>query len=223
MQPTTLTLPTLSTSIQECLDSQDYRRALDLIEEMYLNAARSRPEELGKIGMCRTRVLSLLPTDCLERVCSRANATNRYALLVQTHLLLAARYEHQNATAQACSHYEALGAVLHPLMETPLAAGVDPRMPPDLSGLEHTSESSGDRTFDKEELSFLRHLSRKVPQLTRTELSVALHLRRNCSSKEIARSLGIAPTTVNLHRTRLRRKLGLETKMGLVQYLTAFQ
>ncbi len=49
----------------------------------------------------------------------------------------------------------------------------------------------------------------KYSKMSRREIEVANFIRNGMSSKEIARNLGIAPETVNRHRNRIRKKLGL--------------
>jgi HD-GYP domain-containing protein (c-di-GMP phosphodiesterase class II)/DNA-binding CsgD family transcriptional regulator len=49
-------------------------------------------------------------------------------------------------------------------------------------------------------------------QVTQREQEVLVHLARGCSNKEIARKLGISPSTAGTHVENLYRKLGVSTR-----------
>ncbi|TSE25970.1 PAS and helix-turn-helix domain-containing protein [Tepidimonas aquatica] len=55
--------------------------------------------------------------------------------------------------------------------------------------------------------------------LTAREREVAALLLKGCTAKQAARQLGISPRTVEVHRTRLMRKLGARSTVELVQRL----
>ncbi len=57
-----------------------------------------------------------------------------------------------------------------------------------------------------------------LKRLTDRELQVFEHLGRGRSTHEIAEALRISPKTVESHRGRIKRKLGLETTATLVQH-----
>lgn len=48
--------------------------------------------------------------------------------------------------------------------------------------------------------------------LTQTETRVALLIAKGFSTKAVARELGVAPATVNIHRKHVRRKLGIRSR-----------
>lgn len=60
---------------------------------------------------------------------------------------------------------------------------------------------------------------RVAGELTAREREVAQHLVTGCTSKEIARLLGLSPRTVEAHRGRLMKKLGAASHGELVARL----
>jgi tetratricopeptide (TPR) repeat protein len=66
---------------------------------------------------------------------------------------------------------------------------------------------------------FLRALEDRAPRLSQTELKVAMLLRLNLQSKEIATIMNVDTKTIEVYRTRLRAKLRLQTTDNLVRFL----
>jgi tetratricopeptide (TPR) repeat protein/DNA-binding CsgD family transcriptional regulator len=66
---------------------------------------------------------------------------------------------------------------------------------------------------------FQRALLKKGPNLTPTELRVCALIRCDLSTKEIAQMLGTSIRTVDTHRTRVRKKLGLGLSDNLYTFL----
>ncbi len=66
---------------------------------------------------------------------------------------------------------------------------------------------------------FARKLLARHADLTPTELRICSLLRLNMSTKEIASMLNVSPHNVDMHRWRLRKKLGLKPRATLVAYL----
>lgn len=62
-------------------------------------------------------------------------------------------------------------------------------------------------------------LFHQFPTLTATERKVCILLRAGRSTKEIARLLHISPDTADTHRTRIRRKLGLQSGQSIASVL----
>jgi DNA-binding NarL/FixJ family response regulator len=58
--------------------------------------------------------------------------------------------------------------------------------------------------------------------LTGRERDVMLHLKEGLASKAIARNLGISAKTVDVHKYRLRQKLGLQSDLELARYAALF-
>ncbi|WBL22660.1 tetratricopeptide repeat protein [Zunongwangia sp. HRR-M8] len=70
---------------------------------------------------------------------------------------------------------------------------------------------------------FVKQLSeRALSKLSSTELRLAMLLRLNLSSKEIAAILRVTPDSVRVARYRLRRKLPIEQKQELVNFMLQF-
>ncbi|QCK15142.1 tetratricopeptide repeat protein [Mangrovivirga cuniculi] len=68
---------------------------------------------------------------------------------------------------------------------------------------------------------FIQNLQDKAEKLTVNEKRLAILLRSDFNSKEIAIAMGVAPKTIDMNRYRLRKKLGLEKGKNLVEYLKA--
>ena len=70
---------------------------------------------------------------------------------------------------------------------------------------------------------FIKQLSKRATaKLSSTELRLAMLLRLNLSSKEIAAILRVTPDSVRVARYRLRRKLPIEPKQELVNFMLQF-
>lgn len=69
--------------------------------------------------------------------------------------------------------------------------------------------------------SFLRRLSVRYRDLTQTELRICALLRLNLATKEIARILNVTPHNIDMHRWRIRRKIGLPAGSTLVAHLAS--
>lgn len=66
---------------------------------------------------------------------------------------------------------------------------------------------------------FIMALSKKYPNLTSKDIKLCVYLKMNLSSKEIAPMLNISFRGVELHRYRLRKKLGLLQEESLSKFL----
>ena len=73
--------------------------------------------------------------------------------------------------------------------------------------------------FEEVHPGFFERLKDSCPNLTSNELRLCALLRLNLSSKKIASMLGISPSSVKIARYRLRKKLQLNTKVRLTDYL----
>lgn len=65
----------------------------------------------------------------------------------------------------------------------------------------------------------MHHARTSTENLSSREREVVAHLAQGLSSKEIARVLGLSPRTVEMHRSRLLRKLGVRTTTQLLALL----
>jgi tetratricopeptide (TPR) repeat protein/DNA-binding CsgD family transcriptional regulator len=70
---------------------------------------------------------------------------------------------------------------------------------------------------------FQRAVLRKGPNMTPTELRVCALIRCDLSTKEIAQMLGTSIRTIDTHRTRIRKKLGLDGSANLYTFLMDIQ
>lgn len=66
---------------------------------------------------------------------------------------------------------------------------------------------------------FIIALSKKFPNLTPKDIKLCVYLKMNLSSKEIAPMMNISFRGVELHRYRLRKKLGLSQEESLSMFL----
>ena len=66
---------------------------------------------------------------------------------------------------------------------------------------------------------FIINLSKKFPNLTPKDIKLCVYLKMNLSSKEIAPMMNISFRGVELHRYRLRKKLGLTQDENLSKFL----
>lgn len=73
--------------------------------------------------------------------------------------------------------------------------------------------------FDELNDGFLKRLKAEHSNLSRSDLKVCAYLRLNFSSKQIAQLQNISVRGVEIHRYRIRKKLGLQTELPLNEYL----
>ncbi len=70
--------------------------------------------------------------------------------------------------------------------------------------------------------SFIHRLTETFPTMTDNEKRLASLLRLNLSSKEIASILNISPKSVEMNRYRLRKKLKVDPKVNLSDFIREF-
>ena len=73
--------------------------------------------------------------------------------------------------------------------------------------------------FDEVQGDFIKRLQDQYPELSPSDLKLCAYLRMNLSTKEIAPFLKISPRGVEIHRYRLRKKLGISRDVNLVDFL----
>ena len=66
---------------------------------------------------------------------------------------------------------------------------------------------------------FYLRLNVKYPRLTDKEKRLSAYIRLNLTSKEIASLLNIATKSVEINRYRLRKKLGIDPKTNLTEFI----
>ena len=77
--------------------------------------------------------------------------------------------------------------------------------------------------FDEVNNDFLRKLKTKFPALSNTDLKVCAYLQLNLSSKEIAQLMNISVRGVEISRYRLRKKLQIQEKQTLNDFLNSIE
>lgn len=77
-------------------------------------------------------------------------------------------------------------------------------------------------SFDQVHGNFITRLKDKYPGLTPQEIKFAAYIRMNLNTKEIANLLGISVRGVEIGRYRVRKKLELERKDNLSDFLLRF-
>jgi DNA-binding CsgD family transcriptional regulator len=73
--------------------------------------------------------------------------------------------------------------------------------------------------FENADRNFFKKVKDHHPGLSPNDLKLCAYLRLNLSSKEIAPMLNISPRSVEVKRYRLRKKMNLDAKAGLVGYI----
>jgi phosphate/sulfate permease len=76
--------------------------------------------------------------------------------------------------------------------------------------------------INEQNSNFIHKLSESFPSITDNEKRLASLLRLNLSSKEIASILNISPKSVEMNRYRLRKKLKVDPKINLNDFIRDF-
>lgn len=76
--------------------------------------------------------------------------------------------------------------------------------------------------INEQNSKFIHQLSKSFPTMTDNEKRLASLLRLNLSSKEIASILNISPKSVEMNRYRLRKKLKVDPKLNLSDFIREF-
>ncbi len=76
--------------------------------------------------------------------------------------------------------------------------------------------------FERVHIGFLKNLQKKYPTLSLTEKRLCAFLRLNMTTKEIANIMHVSSRAVEQSRYRLRKKLGLDKKQDLNNFLCQF-
>lgn len=66
---------------------------------------------------------------------------------------------------------------------------------------------------------FYERLIKKHPSLTQSEMRLCAYIKLNLSTKEIATHINIAPSSVEVARYRLRKKMDLDSEINLHEYI----
>ena len=88
------------------------------------------------------------------------------------------------------------------------------------TNIEHDSDLDNfQSSFDAVHNDFLKKLGEQYPQLTHKDKMLCAYIKMNLMSKEIAPLLNISVRGVEISRYRLRKKLGLDEKANLAEFL----
>ena len=79
-----------------------------------------------------------------------------------------------------------------------------------------------DKLTDLRNKNFNESILRKHPNLTQKDLSLCHYLLLDLNTKEIANLSYQNPNTIKVARSRLRKKMNLDSKSSLSQYLKSF-
>ena len=84
-------------------------------------------------------------------------------------------------------------------------------------------DSSFEIQIDELHQDFAKSLRLKYPELTTHDLRLATYIKIGLNSKEISGLLNIKPSSVYISRSRLRKKINLDTDADLHGYLNSIQ
>jgi len=70
---------------------------------------------------------------------------------------------------------------------------------------------------------FIVRLSEQFPQLTTYDLRLCIYLKSGLKTREIAQQMNVLPSSVNVSRSRLRKKLQLKAKEDLYKFLKSLE
>lgn len=82
---------------------------------------------------------------------------------------------------------------------------------------------SFEMNFNELHDDFFENLLKTFPSLTPKDLKLAAYLKMNLASKEIAPLMAISTRGVEIHRYRLRKKLGIDASQNITNYLITFK
>jgi len=77
-------------------------------------------------------------------------------------------------------------------------------------------------SFERIHPQFFEKLSLEYPALSQNELKHCAYIRMNLSNKEVANMLHISPKSVEMARYRIKKKLDLNARGSLIQFLNKF-
>ena len=76
-----------------------------------------------------------------------------------------------------------------------------------------------ERKIEEDNNDFKKRLNERYPEITKKESEIAVYLRSNLTSKEIALLMGLQLKTVENHRGRLRKVLGIDPSVNFNEFL----
>lgn len=78
------------------------------------------------------------------------------------------------------------------------------------------------KSFDQVHVNFFKRLHEEFKELSPNDYKMCTYLRMNLTTKEIASLMNISIRSVETNRYRLRKKLGIDSKTNLTQFLMDF-
>ena len=82
-----------------------------------------------------------------------------------------------------------------------------------------SNQSSFEFQIDDLHQEYIQHLHQQHPSLSVYDLRLCTYIKIGMNSKEIADMLRVLPSSINVSRSRLRKKLGLTTTQDLFSFL----
>jgi chromosome segregation ATPase len=79
------------------------------------------------------------------------------------------------------------------------------------------------KQFDHVHPNFVKKIERLFPKLTQNDLRHCAYIRMRLSTKEIAELMNVNPTSVQIARVRLKKKMGLPEEIDLRNYIINFR
>jgi DNA-binding CsgD family transcriptional regulator len=76
-----------------------------------------------------------------------------------------------------------------------------------------------EKKIEEDNNDFKKRLQESYPEITKKEMQIAVCLRSNLTSKEIALLMGSQLKTIENHRGRLRKVLGIDPSVNFNEFL----
>ncbi|RPD41542.1 triple tyrosine motif-containing protein [Chitinophaga barathri] len=129
-----------------------------------------------------------------------------------------------SATMQLAGNTDTLSKLKDQVFKLNHSAGGETEMKKLISLVKGAEESNANwdkfaEHFDEVNNDLLGKLKKEFPDLSRSDLKMCAYLRLNFSSKQISQLHNISVRGVEIHRYRIRKKLGLKTGQSLSTFL----
>ncbi len=196
---------------------------LSLAFSVYLiiSILRLRKEQLGHISELKNSVnqsnsLDPAPTSKEKEISDKKIQDLNDQLKSKTIELAKIAKEHEEQTQLLTT----LKAKCNEMLKNPATIS---RLSNEIHGMLETIEYSQDSTFeiqlDELHEDFAKNLIERFPELTTHDIRLATYIRIGLNSKEISELLNIKPSSVYISRSRLRKKIDLDTDTDLHSFL----
>lgn len=161
----------------------------------------------------------------------RENLTKRYRMMEEA--IADVKKQLRSKTielAKKAKESEEKGRVLQAMKEKIAALEKGDSSPQRLAELKRmlahfpeTEDSSFGLQMEELHHEFLSIMSSRYPDLTNYDLRLCAYLKTGLSTREIAGLMNVLPSSVNVSRSRLRKKLGLASKVDLYKFLNGIE